>query len=239
VIPTPAPPSLHLSGCGSARRLDRRRHRGSSGPSPAVSRRRRDGRSCACSRREPGQRWGQIGRRRVRAAECCSPARCSTVVRAPAEKARPDGLLDAGLRVLALHPQQVAASRARFRAADGWVVSLIEPQRRDQDVALPHVTNQIPIGPTDRRPVRPRLRVIDQRPLEPRGRRRTATSSSPPSDGDDDCETLSGRRLARRPLLGPRWRRAPRTRLPRWRHKRRRRRPRRRPPCAPRDARLA
>jgi hypothetical protein len=37
---------------------------------------------------------------------------------------RPDGLLvermlDAGLRVLALHPNQVAAARARFRAAGG------------------------------------------------------------------------------------------------------------------------
>jgi transposase len=37
---------------------------------------------------------------------------------------RPDGLLverllDAGLRVLALHPNQVAATRARFRAAGG------------------------------------------------------------------------------------------------------------------------
>ncbi len=30
--------------------------------------------------------------------------------------------------------------RARFRATDGWVVSLIQPQRRDQDVALPHAT---------------------------------------------------------------------------------------------------
>lgn len=99
---------------------------------------------------------------------------------------RPDGLLDAGLRVLALHPKQSAASRARFRAADGSVVSLIEPQRRDQDVSLPHVTNQLPIGPTDQGPVRPRVRVIDQRPLEPRGRRRTAASSSPPSDGDDE-----------------------------------------------------
>jgi len=37
---------------------------------------------------------------------------------------RPDGLLverllDAGLRVLALHPNQVAATRARFRASGG------------------------------------------------------------------------------------------------------------------------
>jgi transposase len=37
---------------------------------------------------------------------------------------RPDGvlvdrLLDAGLRVLALHPNQVAAARARFRACGG------------------------------------------------------------------------------------------------------------------------
>jgi hypothetical protein len=120
-------------------------------------RRRRDGRSCACSRRGPGQRWSQIGRRRVRAAECCSPARCSTVVRAPAEKARPDGLLDAGLRVLALHP-----SRSRDPGPGGWVVSLIEPQRRDQDVALPHVTDQIPIERTDHRPARPRRRAIDQ-----------------------------------------------------------------------------
>ena len=37
---------------------------------------------------------------------------------------RPDGLLverllDAGLRVLALHPNQVAAARARFRASGG------------------------------------------------------------------------------------------------------------------------
>lgn len=52
-----------------------------------------------------------------------------------------------------MHPKQIAASRARFRAADGSVVSLIEPQRRDQDVSLPHVTNQIPLD----RPTRDRF----------------------------------------------------------------------------------
>src|SRR6202140_2531154 len=32
---------------------------------------------------------------------------------------RPDGLLDAGLRILALHPNQVAATRDRFRVSGG------------------------------------------------------------------------------------------------------------------------
>ena len=164
-------------------------------------------------------------------------ARCSPAVRALGEKTA-GWAVGRGAAGTGVAPQ---AGRGIPGTAScrGWVgVSLIEPQRRDQDVALPHVTNQIPFA-TDHRPVRPPLRVMDQRPLEPRSRRSPAISSSPPSDGDDDAETLSGRRLARRPLLGPRWRRAPRTRLPRWRHKRRRRRLRRRPPCAPRDARLA
>ena len=54
-------------------------------------------------------------------------ALCRTMLRLKVELVaieRPDGLLverllDAGLRVLAMHPKQVAASRARFRAAGG------------------------------------------------------------------------------------------------------------------------
>jgi transposase len=54
-------------------------------------------------------------------------ARCRTLVRlkvALVAIARPDGLvverlLDAGRRGLAMHPKQLAASRARFRAAGG------------------------------------------------------------------------------------------------------------------------
>jgi Transposase len=52
---------------------------------------------------------------------------CRSLVRLKVELVaieRPDGLLverllDAGLRVMALHPKQVAAARARFRAAGG------------------------------------------------------------------------------------------------------------------------
>ena len=52
---------------------------------------------------------------------------CSTLVRLRVELVgieRPDGLLverllDAGLRVLALHPNQVVAARSRFRASGG------------------------------------------------------------------------------------------------------------------------
>jgi hypothetical protein len=54
-------------------------------------------------------------------------ALCRTLLRLKVELVaieRPDGLLverllDAGLRVLPMHPKQVAASRARFRAAGG------------------------------------------------------------------------------------------------------------------------
>jgi transposase len=54
-------------------------------------------------------------------------ALCGTLVRLRVELVaieRPDGLLverllDAGLRVLALHPNQVAAARPRFRVAGG------------------------------------------------------------------------------------------------------------------------
>ncbi len=54
-------------------------------------------------------------------------ALCGTLVRLEVELVaieRPDGLLverllDAGLRVLALHPNQVAAARPRFRASGG------------------------------------------------------------------------------------------------------------------------
>jgi len=35
-----------------------------------------------------------------------------------------DRLLDAGLQVLALHPNQVAAARARFRASGGSLTTL-------------------------------------------------------------------------------------------------------------------
>jgi hypothetical protein len=45
-------------------------------------------------------------------------------------------------------PSRPRHSGRGFRAVDGSVVSLIEPQHPDHDVALPHVTNQIPIGPT-------------------------------------------------------------------------------------------
>ena len=64
---------------------------------------------------------------------------------------RPDGLLvermlDAGLRVLPMHPNQVAAARARFRAAGGKsdrfdAFVLCEPARTDNDrfrVLEPH-----------------------------------------------------------------------------------------------------
>ncbi len=74
-------------GCGSARRLDRRRHRGSSGPSAEVSA-SPPRRPLLCLK--PTRTWlalGQIDRQPVRAAEFCSAARCSTVVRAPGEKA--------------------------------------------------------------------------------------------------------------------------------------------------------
>ena len=56
-------------------------------------------------------------------------ALCRALVRLKVELVaieRPDGLLverllDAGLRVLPMHPNQVAATRARFRAAGGKV----------------------------------------------------------------------------------------------------------------------
>ena len=103
---------------------------------------------------QPTRTWlalGPVGRQRVRAV--CSTRvaalRCEHLVRR-----RPDGLLDAGAAGTGVAPQ---AGRGIPGTAScrGWVgVSLIEPQRRDQDVALPHVTNQIPIattiGPFDR-----------------------------------------------------------------------------------------
>ena len=57
---------------------------------------------------------------------------CRTLVRLEVQLVaieRPDGLLverllDAGLRVLALHPNQVAATRARFRVSGGKLTGL-------------------------------------------------------------------------------------------------------------------
>ena len=74
----------------------------------------------------------------------CIAGRCSTVVRAPGEKARPDGLLDAGPRYWRCTPSRSQHPGRGF--VPRVVLSLSEPQRRDQDVALPHVANQIPIG---------------------------------------------------------------------------------------------
>src|SRR5260370_9233000 len=71
-------------------------------------------------------------------------ALCRTLLRLKVELVaieRPDGLLvermlDAGLRVLPMHPNQVAAARARFRAAGGKsdrfdAFVLCEPARTD------------------------------------------------------------------------------------------------------------
>ena len=78
---------------------------------------------CWCATRRARSLWPPRSRTMRRGCGRCAARSCGLKVELVAIE-RPDGLLverllDAGLRVLALHPNQVAATRARFRAAGG------------------------------------------------------------------------------------------------------------------------